>query len=111
MVILSGNSTRASRKENRSVKFLIPFVLLIGTLIGCGATIQEKEQLAAHQYAILILAERVDEHSEALNGLASNDDAVKEILTIAKDLIEAMNERQKILDERQRIIMKELGLE
>ena len=99
------------------MKFLIPFVLLMGILIGCAGqypydiSYERQEQLDAYEKAILILAEQVDEHSEAINGLASNDEAVKEILTIAKELLENMNERQKILDNRQKLIMKELGLE
>ena len=103
------------------MKFLIPFVLLMGTLIGCATEVQYlnlredvialQEQSETYRAAFLFLAEEMDKRDEAINGLASNDDAVKEILTIARDLIEALNERQKIFDERQRLIMKELELE
>ena len=103
------------------MKLFIPFVLLMGLLIGCATDLQVanlehdvailQEQSETYRAAFLFLADEMDKRDEAINGLAGNDDAIKEILTIARDLIEAMNERQKIFDDRQRLIMKELGLE
>ena len=47
---------------------------------------------------LIMAAGEIDKHAEAIEGLAHNDDNIKTILEIAKDIIDAINERQKILE-------------
>ena len=47
---------------------------------------------------LVMMAGEIDKHAEAIEGLAGNDDNIKTILEIAKDIIDAINERQKILE-------------
>ena len=109
------------------MKFLIAFILLIGALIGCAPQLNDLEsrissieskfiepgvlkaklkkideleaESEAYRKAFLFIAEEMDKQQEAIKGLYENDDAIKEILTIARDLIELLDHRQDLHEE------------
>lgn len=60
---------------------------------------------------LVMIAGEIDKHAEAIEGLMHNDDNIKTILEIAKDIIDAINERQKIFEDWLHEIRDKLDLE
>lgn len=87
MEILSSNTVGTNYEENWSVKFLIPFILLMGTITGCAFQYQVDD----HESRLIALESQLDYHYDTVHDLL--EIKIKEL----EDL-KAIKDRKDILE-------------